>query len=575
MNSDEERLEEMLRAVMEPDNTAKSDQNDEMSVSDIMDEMPVSDITDDMLNDVFDSDLVDDMLSDIPDSDVPDDVPELSDSDVPEFPDMDLPEDIPEIPASDMMGEMPETLMDMEEQKVSEAMPDVKEDEMSIDPLALLDMSEDEIDQVLNKEAFGGNAVSEKVPPERMEDKELSDLLSENDELSDIQDLLSMADNHESVAGEEIPDDMPFGSDVDLDSDDVKSLLGLTDEGEENSVENSKEKTVKESKKENTKKEKKSKKKKSSGEEKEKKEGFGKKLATLFFGSDEDDLEEEAEKEGQSEDAAKKKKEKAEKKEKKKKEKKKKPDKKEGPDPKKAAKEKQQKEKNAEKARKKAEKAEKAEKERRAAKKLPKKKVFVWVLLCASIAAGILLMNTVGMDTLHLTEARNAFYDKDYETTYELMNGRSLNEEDQLLFMQSSAILHLKHAEEVYENHLKMEKPVMALEDLMKGVDKYQEIVRTGEPEVITPELIEEYQNILKILQDKYSLSEEGAWEINALKDDYAYSLQLEALVNGEIYQTQAEIERQEAEEAEEEAEHSDLEDILPEEEEYLNDSGN
>ena len=233
--------------------------------------------------------------------------------------------------------------------------------------------------------------------------------------------------------------------------------------------------------------------------------------------------------------------------------------------------EKQQKEKNAEKARKKAEKAEIAEKERRVAKKLPKKKVFVWVLFCASIAAGILLMNTVGMDTLHLTEARNAFYDKDYETAYQLLNGRSLEEEDQLLFMQSSAILHLKHAEEVYANHLKMGKPVTALEDLMKGVKKYQEIVQAGEQDLITPDLTERYQNILKLLLDNYNLSEEGALEINALKDDYEYSLQLEALVNGEVYQSQSEIEQQEEEEAEK---YSDLEDILPEEEEYLNGIG-
>lgn len=561
MNSDEERLEEMLKAVMETDKTAKSDQNEEM---------PVSDITDEMLNDVFDSDPLDSMLGNIPDSHLSDDISEISDAE--------FPEDIPEISDSDIMGEMPETLMDMEEQKMSDAVPDKKEDGMSIDPLALLDMSEDEIDQVLHQEASGDNAVSEKAAPARKEDKELSDLLNESDEFSDIQDLLSMADSHEMVADKGTAEDMPFGSDVDLDSDDVKELLGLTDEGDEESAEGSEEMPAKEPEKENRKKEKKSKNKKSSGEgkEKEKKEGFGKKLAALFFGSDEDDLEEEAEKaakkDSKSEDADKKGKAKAEKK---KKEKKKKPDKKEGPDPKKAAKEKQQKAKNAEKAKKKAEKAEKAEKERRAAKKLPKKKVFVWVLLCASIAAGILLMNTIGMDTLHLTEARNAFYDKDFETAYQLMNGRELQEEDQLLFMQSSAILHLKHAEEVYENHLKMEKPVTALEDLMKGVDKYREIVQASEPEVITPELIEEYQNILKILQDKYSLSEEGAWEINALKDDYKYSLQLEALVNGEVYLSQSEIEQQEEEEAEEEAEYSDLEDLLPEEEEYLNDSGN
>lgn len=602
MNSDEERLEEMLRAVMENDNTAIPDENDEMSTSDMMDEM---------LNDISDSDLIDDVLDDISDSQLPDGMPEISESDVGEIPDSDMPGDVPEIPVSGMMddiseipdgdlpdipdsdimndisgempeslsaieeGGMPESLMDMEERKMSEAASDGKKDDMLVDPLALLDMSEEEIDQVLGGKAGGDAAVSEKAASKRKEEEKFPDPLNTNDALSDIQDLLSMSDNHEMVADKAITEDMPFGSDVDLDSDDVRDILGLTGEGEEDSAEGQEEASLQGK---DTEKEEKGKgKKKKEKKRKEKKEGFGKKLITLFFGAD-DELDEETETAPKkAENPENKKKKENAKAEKKKKDNKKKPDKKEAPDPKKAAKEKQKKEKNAEKARKKAEKAQKVQKERREAKKLPKKKVFVWILFCASIAAGILLVNTIGMDTLHLTEARNAFYDKDFEKTYQLMNGRNLKEEDQLLFMQSSAILHLKHAEEVYNNHLKMEKPVKALEDLLKGVDKYQEIVQTGRPDVITPELTEEYQNILKILQDKYSLSEEGAWEINALKDDYKYSLQLEAIVNGEVYQSQSEIKRQEEEVAEEAegTEYSDLEDLLPEEEEYLNDSGN
>lgn len=600
MNSDEERLEEMLRAVMESDNTAIPDQNDEMSTSDMMDEM---------LNDMSDSDLIDDALGDIPDSHLLEGVPEIDETDVGEISDSDMSNDVPEIPVSDMMDNvpeipdadlpdisdsdimndisgkmpeslsaieeegMPESLMDMEEGKMSKEASDGKEDNMLVDPLALLDMSEEEIDQVLGGEAGGDTAVSEKAASKRKKKEKFPDSSNAGDALADIQDLLSMSDNHEMVADEAITEDMPFGSDVDLDSEDVRDLLGLTGEGEEDSAEGQEETSLQE-KAEETEKEKKGKrKKKKEKKEKENKEGFGKKLITLFFSTD-DELDEETEAASKKAENLENKKKENAKAEKKKKDNKKKPDKKEAPDPKKAAKEKQKKEKNAEKARKKAEKAQKAQKERRGAKKLPKKKVFVWILFCASIAAGILLVNTIGMDTLHLTEARNAFYDKDFEKTYQLMNGRNLKEEDQLLFKQSSAILHLKHAEEVYNNHLKMEKPVMALEDLLKGVDKYQEIVQTSEPEVITPELIEEYQNILKILQDKYSLSEEGAWEINALKNDYEYSLQLEALVNGEVYQSQSEIEQQEEEEAEE-AEYSDLEDLLPEEEEYLNDSGN
>ena len=60
--------------------------------------------------------------------------------------------------------------------------------------------------------------------------------------------------------------------------------------------------------------------------------------------------------------------------------------------------------------------------------------------------------------------------------------------------------------------------------------------------------------------------------EINALESDYEFSLQLEALVNGETYQSEEEMEQQQEEEMDK---YADLEDILPEEEEYLNDSNN
>ena len=179
-----------------------------------------------------------------------------------------------------------------------------------------------------------------------------------------------------------------------------------------------------------------------------------------------------------------------------------------------------------------------------------------------------MLVNSVGMNTIQLTEARNAFEEKDFETAYKLLNGRELVEEDQLLFQQSSAVLHLKHAKEAYENHLTLKKPVMALEDLLKGVGKYQRLL--NQESLITPDLTAQYEEILGILQENYGLSEAGALEINAIEDDYEYSLQLEALVNGEIYQSQEEIAQQEEEAA---SNLPDLEDMLPEEEEYLNGS--
>lgn len=514
MSSDEERLEEMLRAVMEAEETAGSDP-DEWDMGDPGD-IPIPDIPE--------------MADELPDSGFSDELPDGGFSD--------------EIPDDGFQNEMPEAS---------------SEKEMMVDPLALLDMSEDEIDHILEKEGVTGEEVSE---PQESSDVEFPEMLDEVEGLSDMQGLFDMP--------AEVEDE-----NIDIPLEDIESLA---DEGTKEQ-ETASEKPGKEKEKAPRKEKKKKEKKK---EKKEKKDGLGKKLGAFFFGADEEEENEDAlTGTGSDEDAAgegdgeqKKENGKAAKKSKegkKKKEKKKAPDKKKEADPKKAAKEKQKKEKDAEKAKKKAEKAEKAEKEKRAQKKLPKKKVFVWSLLCASIGAGVLLMNSVGMDTLHLTEARNAFDDKDFETAYQLMNGRILEEEDQIIFRQSSAILHLRHAKEAYENHLKLEKPVMALEDLLKGVAKYQNLSQNS-PNLVTPELTVEYQSILELLQGGYGLSEAGAMEINALESDYEFSLQLEALVNGEAYQSEEEMEQQQEEEAEK---YADLEDILPEEEEYLNDSNN
>lgn len=493
MGSDEERLEEMLRAVMETEEVAGSDQN-EWDMGD---------------------------QEDIPIPEIPEVTDELSDDKL-------LDDEIPKMPP---------------------------EEEMMVDPLALLDMSEDEIDHILEKE----NGSDGQEPS----DMEFPDLPEEDKEFSDMPELFDMPEEEEMESIEMPPDDM-------------QNLV--EEEAPDQGIAESGEETVKAPKKEKKKKEKKKKEKK---EKKEKKDGFGKKLGMFFFGSDDEEENSDADAltemgsgadaAGEGDEAQKKESGKAAKKKKEKKEKKKAPDKKKEADPKKAAKEKQKKEKSAEKAKKKAEKAEKAEKEKRAQRKLPKKKVFVWSLLCASIGAGVLLMNSVGMDTLHLTEARNAFDDKDFEKAYQLMNGRILEEGDQMIFRQSSAILHLRHAKEAYENHLKMEKPVMALEDLLKGVVKYQELSQNS-LNLVTPDLTMEYQSILEILQEKYGLSESGAMEINALESDYEFSLQLEALVNGEVYQSKEEMEQQQEEETEK---YADLEDILPEEEEYLNDSNN
>ena len=636
MGSDEERLEEMLKAVMREENKRAGQKTQpDLEYEEELPEMPAEDFGEElpeMPAEDFGEDLPEipaedfgEELPEMPAEDFGEDLPEMPmedfGEDLPEMPMEDFGEDLPEIPAEDFGEELPEMpaedfgedlpempmedfgedLPEMPMEDFGEDLPEIsaedfgeelpgmpaedyaeklpekpvklsEEKEMAVDPLKLLEMSEEELDKVLEEEAALGEMFTGKAKEDKVFEQP-----EENDALSDIQEMLQMSDNHVLVDESARGKGAPVGE---MKREDAQSLsenaFGMEYEGGEGLDAGPAEKKGK-PKKERKKKKEKEKKKEDNGE---KEKSFVKNIVALFFGSDDDDLEEaEVEKEKEKEKGKKKGKgnsadagDGGEVKGKKKKEKNKKPPKKEKEkNPAKAAKEKQQKEKKAEKARIKAEKAQEAEKEKRAAKKLPKKRVIVWVLLCASIGAGILLINSMGMAAIQLTEARNAFTDRDFETAYRLMNGRELSEEDRLIFRQSSAVLHLRHAEEAYNNHLKLEKPVKALEDLLKGVRKYQELVQLYGDELVTPELTAQYQRILEILGERYALSEAGALEINAIRSDYEYSLQLEALVNGEAYQSEAETKQQE-----EEAEQAfpELEDMLPEEEEHLNGSG-
>lgn len=561
MGSDEERLEEMLKAVMEEEKQKKPVEDmpeleeKEISIPDeSMDDLSMDDFPDIPMDDL--SDLSMDDFPDIPMDDFPDmmdDFDEMSSDDLQDTSRKEKAEEL-QGGAKERPVQTPEELpADGDAAKNTEKTPKLHEDNMTVNPLDFLSMSEEEIDKVLEEEASIGETV-----PEKKKVNESPVTPNVDDDLADIKQLLDMSDNHEQIEDIEMPGNFGFGS-AGSDGEDVQGISEEAPAAKEKSEAESGGKPAKEKGRKKEKKEKK-KEKAEKTEKKEKKEGIGKRLSDMFFGSD-DDLEEEKEDNSQKKEPVK---------EKKKKEKKKKPEKKKEKDPQKAAKAKQQQAKKAEKAKLKAEKAEKAEKEKRAARKLPKKKVIVWVLFCASIGAGILLINSVGIGTIQLTDARNAFEEKDFGTAYKLLNGRELSEEDQLIFRQSSAVLHLQHAKEAYENHLELKKPVKAVDDLLRGVSKYQELLQAEGSALVTPELTAEYQNILDILQEQYSLSEAGALEINALESDYEYSLQLEALANGEIYQSQEEIEQQEEERA---ANLPELEDMLPEEEEYLNGS--
>ncbi len=168
-------------------------------------------------------------------------------------------------------------------------------------------------------------------------------------------------------------------------------------------------------------------------------------------------------------------------------------------------------------------------------KKLSKKKVFSVFLFCATIAACIIVVTTVLPEQLEKQEARVAFDHAQYEQVYEQLYGRELSEEDELLLQKSSVILQMKRKLDSYDNYTKMDMPMEALNALLEGVNRYQNLRDDAELYHVGNELNDIYGQILDALAGRYGLSESDALDILASGDDVTYSQRLRSIIYGDI----------------------------------------
>ena len=215
------------------------------------------------------------------------------------------------------------------------------------------------------------------------------------------------------------------------------------------------------------------------------------------------------------------------------------PDDEEGSVAKESPKEKKKREKKELKEQKKKEKQAAREAEalnQKPKKKISKKKIAQVFLLAATFLIVIFLLQKIGMGRLELAEARNAFFHGDYETAYHLFAGDTLNDSDKVLYDKASVIVRLQHVCETYDNHKQMDMKLQGLDDLMQGLAFYYNLIDEGKTDLLSQQAMEEYHRIVGYLQFDFSLSEEEARSIVSEEDDYIYSLRLEAIAEGKPY---------------------------------------
>lgn len=486
-----------------------------------------------------------------------------------------------------------------------------KTEENLLKEMGIESMSAEQIDQLLNEAAaaenpedtfatdsnemnldalFGGLTFADDFDPEHKASEEMADLLGGmlggGDELEEINNLLQQADSHENADDSNLRNMLNMDEDIggnDLLNELLQAETGIMETAENDAKKEKKQKV----KKEKVPKEKKQKVKKEK-QPKEKKEGesLWNKLTSILF-EEEEELDDNKVRivdgdglanlidasendailaEMMSEDKQKGKKSKKKDKDKNAKNKKDNAKAEDGEevaiDPKEQAKLEKQKQKAEKKAAKKKAKEEKAEADRAFLKAQPSistKRAMVAFAFAITLMAVILIIYIFVPDVVEKGNARKAYYDKDYYEAFELLQGKDLNDSDTILLNKVTCILKLQRKLDSYNNYVKMDKELEALNALVEAVRLYGENYTYASALSIDDEYNAIYDEIKIILNGKYGVSEERAREILAYESDAQYTISLQDIVNGKALNTPDTDDSKKP-----------LDDVLPEEEDFL-----
>lgn len=198
--------------------------------------------------------------------------------------------------------------------------------------------------------------------------------------------------------------------------------------------------------------------------------------------------------------------------------------KKKGKKEKKPKKEKQPKPKKPAKEKKKKEKPEKEEAPAAPGKKLSPKKIIPIVVVCISLGAVILLVGNFLTDYMAKRSGREAYYAGDYQTCYQNLSGKELDETEQVMYGQSESILTIRMWLREYEVFVNEGSELEALDSLLQAVRDYPTLLNYATQWNAQNEVSSAYQDILNILLQKYQLSQEEAENLAAVSDNVEYT---------------------------------------------------
>ena len=157
-------------------------------------------------------------------------------------------------------------------------------------------------------------------------------------------------------------------------------------------------------------------------------------------------------------------------------------------------------------------------------KKLSPKKIIPIVVVCISLGAVILILGNFLTEYMSKKSGREAYYAGDYQTCYQNLFGKELNETEQVMYSQSESILTIRMWLREYEVFVNEGSELEALDSLLQAVHDYPSLLNYATQWNAQDEVSAAFGEILNILSQKYQLSQEEAQTIADISDDVEYT---------------------------------------------------
>ena len=146
------------------------------------------------------------------------------------------------------------------------------------------------------------------------------------------------------------------------------------------------------------------------------------------------------------------------------------------------------------------------------------------MVVCISLGAVILIVGNFLTEYMSKRSGREAYYAGDYQTCYQNLFGRELNETEQVMYSKSESILTIRMWLREYEVFVNEGSELEALDSLLQAVHDYPSLLDYATQWNVQDEVTSAFGEILNILSEKYQLSQEEAQAIADISDNVEYT---------------------------------------------------